>query len=125
MDNTKRVLIVEDEQDARTLYVDILTVAGFSSDAAIDGVDALDKMSKTHYDLILLDIIMPNKDGVETLEEITADPEKYGKSTVYMLTNIGSDVAIEKAITLGASGYVLKSDTSPDELVELVKKVLT
>jgi DNA-binding NarL/FixJ family response regulator len=43
---------------------------------------------------------------------------------VYMLTNIASDVAIENAITLGAKGYILKSDTDPTELVDLVKKAL-
>lgn len=125
MESKKRILIVEDEQDARTLYLDILGAAGFMTVGAVDGLDALRQLSETKFDLILLDIIMPNKDGVETLEEISKNSEKYGKPEVYMLTNIGSDVAIEKAISLGASGYILKSDTSPEELVAQVRKVVS
>lgn len=124
MDKNNKILVVEDEQDARTLYLDILSGSGYSVDGAADGVEALDLLSKNKYQLVLLDIIMPNKDGVETLNEINTKPEMYGKPVIYMLTNIGSDVAIEKAISLGAAGYVLKSDTAPEELVNLVKKIL-
>lgn len=124
MDNHKKILIVEDEQDARTLYIDILSGSGYDVVGAADGVEALELLSKSKFSLVLLDIIMPNKDGVETLNEITTKPDTYGKPVVYMLTNIGSDVAIEKAISLGAAGYVLKSDTAPEELVTLVKKIL-
>ncbi len=124
MDNTKKILIVEDEQDARTLYLDILSGNGYTVVGAADGLEALNVLSKSHFNLVLLDIIMPNKDGVETLKDITTNPDKYGKPIVYMLTNIGSDIAIEKAISLGAAGYVLKSDTAPEELVTLVKKIL-
>lgn len=124
MDNHKKILVVEDEQDARTLYLDILSTGGYDVVGAADGVEALAKLGANKISLVLLDIIMPNKDGVETLEEINAHPEIYGKPIVYMLTNIGSDVAIEKAISLGAAGYVLKSDTAPEELVNLVQKVL-
>ena len=125
MDTKKKILVVEDEQDARTLFLDILNSAGFATSGAVDGADALAKLAQEKFDLLLLDIIMPNKDGIETLEDINKDPEKYGKTMVYMLTNIGSDVAIEKAISLGASGYILKSDTSPDALISQITKVLS
>jgi|OpeIllAssembly_1097287.scaffolds.fasta_scaffold334328_2 CheY-like chemotaxis protein len=124
MDNKLKVLIAEDEQDARIIYVDILTAAGWQADGVADGEEALKKMEKVKYDLVLLDIIMPNRDGIGALREIKAHPDKYGNMPVYMLTNIASDVAIENAITLGAKGYILKSDTDPTELVDLVKKAL-
>lgn len=124
MENKLKILIVEDEQDARMIYIDILTSVGYEVDGAKDGKDALNKMEKKKYDMIMLDIIMPIMDGIAALKEIKTHPDKYGNMPVYMLTNIGSDVAIENAISLGAKGYILKSDTDPNELVDLVKSAL-
>jgi CheY-like chemotaxis protein len=120
----KKILIVEDDNDARTIFLDILDSAGYEAVGAIDGNDALDKLSKDKFDLVLLDIIMPNKDGITTLSEILADRPKYGKMDVYMLTNIDSDITIQKAVELGAKGYFLKSDLNPEQLVETVKKYI-
>jgi len=122
MDNKLKILVAEDEQDARMIYLDILTTAGYEVDGAEDGNDAIAKLSKKKYDLVLLDIIMPNLDGIAVLKELKAHPDKFGNMPVYMLTNIGSEVAIENAISLGAKGYILKSDTDPTELAELIKK---
>lgn len=118
------VLVVEDEPDAREIFVDLLSTSGFAVISAVDGNDALAKLeiNKNQVKLILLDIIMPNKDGVETLENIMANPEKYGAPVILMLTNIGGDAAIEKAMQLGAKGYLLKSETEPIQLVAEIKK---
>ena len=124
MENKLKILVAEDEQDARMIYIDILTSVGYEVDGAKDGKDALLKMGKKKYDLALLDIIMPNLDGIAALKEIKTNPDKYGNMPIYMLTNIGSDVAIENAVSIGASGYILKSDTDPNELVDLVKSAL-
>jgi twitching motility two-component system response regulator PilG len=120
----KKILIVEDDNDARTIFLDILNSAGFNAIGAVDGIEALDKLSKNKFDLVLLDIIMPNKDGITTLSEILADPGKYGNMDVYMLTNIDSDITIQKAVEIGAKGYFLKSDLNPEQLVETVKKYI-
>jgi len=125
MEIKKRILVAEDEQDARRIYLDILTQAGYQVDGAADGVETLKRCSTEKYDLVLLDIVMPNLDGVATLKELKDHPEKYGNSVIYMLTNIGSDLAIDKAVSLGARGYILKSDTPPDKLVELVNSAFT
>jgi len=120
----KKILIVEDDNDARTIFLDILNSAGFEAIGAIDGNDALDKLSKDKFDLVLLDIIMPNKDGISTLSDILSDKTKYGNMDVYMLTNIDSDITIQKAVEIGAKGYFLKSDLNPEQLVETVKKYI-
>ena len=120
----KKILIVEDDNDARTIFLDILNSAGFDAIGAVDGNDALDKLSKDKFDLVLLDIIMPNKDGITTLSDILADRTKYGNMDVYMLTNIDSDITIQKAVEIGAKGYFLKSDLNPEQLVETVKKYI-
>lgn len=125
MEIKKKILVVEDEQDARRIYLDILTQAGFQVDGAVDGVETLSKCTNEKYDLVLLDIIMPNLDGLATLKELKDHPEKYGNMVIYMLTNIGNDVAIEKAVSLGARGYILKAETAPDDLVKQVNSVFT
>lgn len=124
MENKPKILVAEDEQDARLIYVDILTSADYEVHGVVDGREALEKMEKIKFDLVLLDIIMPNLDGIATLKEIKSNPDKYGNMPVYMLTNIASDVAIENAVELGATGYILKSDTDPKELLNLVAKAL-
>jgi len=124
MDNKPKILVAEDEQDARLIYVDILSSAGYEVDGVADGKEALIKMENKKYDLVLLDIIMPNLDGISALKAIKEDPSKYGNMPIYMLTNIGSDAAIENSVQLGAQGYILKSDTDPTELTDLVEKAL-
>ena len=125
MELKKRILVVEDEHDARRIYIDLLTQAGYQVDGVEDGLETLKKCTNEKYDLILLDIIMPNLDGIATLKELKDHPEKYGNNNVYMLTNIGSDLAIEKAVKLGARGYILKSDNGPDDLIKQVNDVFS
>lgn len=118
---TYKVLVVDDEPDARELFVDIIGTKDYLEvSTAVDGVEALAKSEATKFDLILLDIIMPKKDGVQTLKELVASPEKYGTPRVLMLTNIGGDLAIEEALSIGAVGYRVKIDTEPDKLLATV-----
>lgn len=122
--NTTKILLVEDESDAREIYLDILQGEGMHADGAGDGTEALEALEQTKYTLVLLDIIMPKMDGVETLDKIKQNPDKYGTPKVVMLSNIGGDIAIDKAMELGADGYMLKSETEPEDFVAVVKKYL-
>jgi len=123
--NVKRILIVDDEEDARVIFKDMLsTTPNYEVSTAVDGVDALTKAEATKFDLILLDIIMPRKDGVQTLSELKANPDKYGAPKVLMLTNIGGDIAIEEAMKLGAVGFKTKINTEPDELIQTVESLV-
>jgi len=122
--SSPRILLAEDEFDARVIYLDILKSAGFNSDGAENGRVTLDLLTKNKYDLLLLDIIMPDIDGISVLTEIHQAPDKYGNPKVVMLTNIGGDLAIEKALKIGASGYMLKSETDPEQLIAVIKKYL-
>jgi CheY-like chemotaxis protein len=125
MDQKYKILVVDDELDAKDLFVELLsTVDNYEVSSAVDGVDALAKMEAEKYDLVLLDIVMPRKDGVQVLTEMKQDKEKYGDPIVIMLTNIGGDLAVEKAMELGASGYKLKIDTEPEDLLKTVEEAL-
>lgn len=124
MEDKVTILVVEDEPDALEIFKDILAEEGFSVDGADGGLMALEKLTNGKYNLVLLDIVMPDKDGISILEEIKRFPEKYGEVKVVMLTNIGGDLAVDKAMKIGAVGYLLKSETEPDDLVAAVKKHL-
>ncbi len=120
-----KILVVEDEPDARTMFVDLLESEGtYDVSSAVDGIEALAKAEAEKFDLVLLDIVMPNKDGIETLQDIKANAEKYGDPIVVMLTNISGDAAVEKAMQLGAAGYKLKIGTEPEELLESIASYL-
>lgn len=122
--SNKKILLVEDEADAREIYLDILKGEGLKAIGVADGAEALKLMGKEKYALVLLDIIMPKMDGIETLNQIKKNPEKYGSPKVVMLSNIGGDIAIDKAMELGADGYMLKSETEPEDFVSVVTKYL-
>lgn len=121
----KKILVVEDEPDARTMFTDLLSFEGYDVSSAVDGVDALAKASAEKYDLILLDIMMPNKDGLEVLEDLRANTAQYGSPVILMLTNISGDAAVEKAKELGAKDFLLKVGTEPDALIALVDKYIS
>lgn len=119
-----KIMVVEDETDARTIFADLLSAEGYYVVTAVDGNDALLKAGEK-FDLILLDIMMPNKDGIATLQDLKADPAKYGTPIVVMLSNISGDAAVEKAKELGAAGYKLKIGTEPQDLLDDVAAYLS
>lgn len=122
MEERKRIMIVEDEDDARTIYKDVLLMNGFDVVEAVDGLDAVEKAQQTKFDMILMDIITPRKDGIEALAQIKSNPTLYGYPKVVMLSNVSGDLAIEKAMDLGADGYMLKTDVEPSDVIDIVKK---
>jgi two-component system chemotaxis response regulator CheY len=120
-----KIMVVDDENDARELFVELIQADPlYEVTSAVDGVDALAKAETQNYDLFLLDIVMPRKDGVQTLSEIKTNPDKYGTPKVIMLTNIGGDIAVEEAMKLGADGYKLKIDTEPEDLLKTIQEIL-
>ncbi len=118
------VLLAEDEEDARLIYIDIIKDNGLNIEGAKNGQSTLDMLAAKKYDMLLLDIIMPDIDGISVLADIKAEPDKYGTPIVVMLTNIGGDLAIEKALAIGADGYMLKSETDPQELTKTIRRYL-
>lgn len=123
--NQAKILVVDDEADAAILFAELLNTTGkYIVQTAADGQECLSKCQNMKFDLVLLDIVMPKLDGVETLRQIKEDSQKYGDPKVIMLTNIGGDIAIEKALELGAIGFKLKIATEPEELLKTVEDAL-
>jgi DNA-binding response OmpR family regulator len=117
----KKVFLVEDEVTMRETLQEVFEEDGLEVDTASDGKEGLDKIKKNKYNLVLLDLILPKKNGFEILEEIKR--EKI-KTPILLLTNLSGMEDVQKALTLGAKSYLVKSDYKPREILEKVKENL-
>ena len=120
-----KILIVEDDSFLRELCVKKLTKEGFTVFEAIDGEQALKEAGEIKPDLILLDVILPAIDGFEVLTRLRASKsEKISKVPVVILSNLGQETDIKKALELGANDYLIKAHFTTDEIVGKIKKLL-
>lgn len=119
---SKKVLLVEDETPIRELYKRELDLAGFATDAFPTGREGLAALKAAQYDLVLLDIMLPDVNGLEVLQTIKQDPDTQNTPVVF-LTNLGQDAIIQKGFGLGAEGYLIKAALTPDQIVQEVKSI--
>lgn len=125
MDNSqKKILIVEDDQFLREFYQELLTTEGYVVDVAEDGEIAISKLRGNEYNLVLLDIMLPKKDGVQILRDLKVAPAKSPNITIVVLTNLGQDMVIKECFDLGANGYLIKSALNPDQVLTEIKSYL-
>ncbi|OGE64627.1 hypothetical protein A3J13_01570 [Candidatus Daviesbacteria bacterium RIFCSPLOWO2_02_FULL_36_8] len=125
MDNQgKKILVIEDDQFLREFYQELLQGEGFLVDVAADGEIALKKIQENEFDLILLDIMLPKKDGLQILRDLKIKPPASKNVTIVALTNLGQDTVIKQAFELGAAGYLIKSALNPDEVLAEIKNHL-
>lgn len=118
---SKKVLIVEDEEGIANAFKKQLTmIAGFEVDIASGGKEGLAKMEANQYDIVLLDLVMPEIDGVEVLKSVTADKPKYHDPKVIILTNVTSDDIKSKVNEYNVKGIYVKTDIEPTQLIEAI-----
>ena len=118
----KQVMIVDDEASLRTLVRANLEVDGLEVSEAVDGNEAMDMLRESQPDLILLDIMMPGKDGIEVLEDLAAD-RQLKTIPVILLTAKGEQEDLERGASLGARGHITKP-FDPEQMVRTVKAAL-
>ena len=122
----RKVLIVEDEPNLLDAYTLILEHGGFTATQASDGNLALRALENDNFDLVLLDLRMPNKDGLEFLDDF--NEIEYNSSNekpkIIVFSNLDSESEIDKAYGLGADKYLLKAWVSPKELLKVIDQVL-
>jgi DNA-binding response OmpR family regulator len=119
----KKVLIVEDDVFLSNIYNKKFSNEGFEVFTASDGKKAVIIIKQKKPDIILLDIMLPQMDGFEVLEEIKKDLE-VKDIPVILLTNINEQDGIKKGYDLGAKDYIIKTFFTPAEVVDKVKKFL-
>jgi DNA-binding response OmpR family regulator len=115
-----KILIIEDEEALALVLKEKFEVEGYSVSVAKNGEEGIDETRKWTPDIILLDLILPKKNGFEVLEILKGDPE-LRPIPVVVLSNLGEDENIKKAIYLGAADYFVKSQHPIKEVVEKVK----
>jgi len=119
----KKILIVEDESTLQKALTEFLTEEGFEVLSALDGEIGMELAKKEKPDLVLLDIILPKKDGYEVLEGLKGNDETKA-IPVILLTNLESPEDIDRAFEKGASTYLVKSNYKLEEVVEKIKETL-
>ena len=118
-----KILIVEDEKILREVLRDEFVHHQFNVETARDGEEALMKAKTMEIDFILLDLMLPKKNGFEVLEALQADPATES-IPVIILSNLGQDEDIKRALKLGAIDYFVKAQHPIKEVVEKVKEIL-
>jgi DNA-binding NtrC family response regulator len=116
----KRILVVDDEKNIRLTVQHSLIAADYEVDTASNGLEGLEQFRKNHYDLILMDLRMPQINGIEMLREIREHDQKAAAIVITAYLTI--DTLLE-AFSLGVSDYIRKP-FSPNDVRETVKRVL-
>jgi len=119
----KKILFIEDEPNLQNTMEKILIQEGFEILGALDGEKGLELIKKEKPDLVLLDLILPKKDGFEVLKEMKEN-EELKDIPVIVLTNLEGMDDVEKALNLGATTYLIKANYELDDVVKRIKQIL-
>lgn len=117
-----KVLIAEDDVQLHKIYGLMMQKAGFEAKVVLNGEEVMKTLQGFKPDVILLDLLMPKKDGEQTLREIKTNPE-YLNIPVLITSNISKENEVIKLKQMGAADFVVKSDFSTDAIIEKIKSV--
>lgn len=115
----KKVLIIEDDSILQRAMKDFLRETEFEVIQAFDGKEGYEKVKLEKPNLVLLDLILPKEDGYHVLADIH---KNFPEIPVVVITVIGSATSIAECIANGASGYLVKSDYSLEQLLERIRE---
>jgi DNA-binding response OmpR family regulator len=118
-----KILLIEDDPLIYRLYQKLFSLEGFEGELAENGKTGLEKLKSFHPDIILLDIMMPDMNGIEMMTQLNEMPESKGIPIV-VLTNIADMNVTNIALQKGAVLVIIKSQTEPAEVVASIKGVL-
>jgi len=117
----KKIMLVDDAAFMRKMLTDTLSKNGYTDIMeAVDGADAVEKYSENQPDLVIMDITMPNMDGLEALKAIRA---KDGNANIVMCSAMGQEAMVLDAIRSGAKDFIVKP-FKPDRVLKTVSSIL-
>ena len=119
----KTVLIVEDDRFIGEMYVRSLKNAGYEVDWMIGGNDGLIAARNKKYDLILLDVMLPERRGTEILEALRGKEDLIPGTKVLILTNFEEDEESRAAMESRSNGYLIKAEITPRKLLSVIEKL--
>ncbi len=122
----KKVLCIEDEHFISELYARALTKAGYNVDVQLDGQKGLAAAQTDRYDIILLDLMIPNITGIEVLRTLR-DPKQTPRmhAKIIITTNLEQRDDVKADIEAQADGYLVKAEITPHELVDFLSRINT
>lgn len=126
MAGLQKILLVEDNIELRNIYEMFLKHRGYEIAVAVDGEEALSRAMEFKPDLIFLDIMMPNMDGLRVLKLLRHD-EQYGctKAKIVLLTNLGDASRVNPKVKQDMDGYVIKAEIELRDLIDIIKSFET
>lgn len=122
-DLKEKILIIEDDKMLSDMYSLKFTEEHYGVVQAFTGMEGLEKAKTEKPDIILLDIILPQMDGFQVIEEIKKD-QSIKNIPVLFLTNLRQEDDVKKGTILGAVGYLVKASFTPAQVLDKVKEIL-
>jgi CheY-like chemotaxis protein len=119
----KKILLVDDDQLLQTMYKDMLSVDGNEVDVAGTEEIAIEKLKSSQWDLILMDMILPQTTGLELVKKAILEIPEIKTTKIVFLTNLDDPKTIAEIQQLGYD-YILKSKLNPDEFLQKIKEYL-
>lgn len=119
-----KILLVDDDAFLRDMYATKFIEAGDNVSSAANAADALSELTDKKFDVVLLDMVMPGMTGVELIKAIKSN-DKTKATMCIVLSNQGEETDIKLATKAGASGYIIKADLIPSEVVNKVHSYVT
>lgn len=120
----KKILLVEDDNILREAYQHYIEKSGYQVYVASNGPDAVSYSQNENFDLVVLDIIIPGFDGFHVIAKLKENP-KTSKLPIIVLTNLDEEKFLQRAMKLGAIEYLIKTNTTPQQVVQHIKEVIS
>ena len=117
-----KIIIVEDDKTLAEIYKQKLEEGGHTVEV-VEDVSAVATITAVKPNLVILDIIMPKINGLDILREVKANAQT-ASIPVLLLTNVAEDASVARGLEYGAYGYLLKSETTPDQILPRVARTL-
>lgn len=121
----KTILCIEDDLFIGEMYARSLRKAGYEVDLIGSGNEGMKAAIQNQYDLILLDILLPEKHGTEILQTLRGSKDMVPRSRILVLTNFSQDEESRAAMQSKADGYLIKADITPRKLIEIIQTLQT
>ena len=119
----KTILLIEDDPFISDMYARSLRKAGYEVDHISNGAEGIKAAQAKQYDVILLDILLPEKQGGEVLKTLRGDKDLVPNSRILVLTNFSQDDESRQAMQSKADGYLIKADIIPRKLIEIIQSL--
>lgn len=117
----KKILLVEDDPFLIDIYTTRLKEEGYLVEISASGNESLKKLSKENFDLLILDLILPDINGMEILKKVK---ESFPNLKIIILSNIGEKKEVEEGLKLGANKYLIKAHHTPSDIIKEIKNLL-